>query len=131
MNSKIIFLLLFFSAVFVYSGDKNTIEKKSVAKAICNTLQCLGEDNLTRASTRCRKGIEHRAKYQYEWSVGSYDHIFTQWKSFNESEDLILYIGDKIKMQNGFGVYVNQVYTCTYSIKNKKALFIDIGRGKL
>ena len=95
------------------------------------SLNCWSKKHSVAAIMKCRDQIEHLAKYQAEWTAGILAARFTysQWK--NVAQGIITYSGDKIKFQNDFGVWANQVYECDYDTQNDTALAVRAQPGRL
>ena len=68
----------------------------------------------------CVHYIEKLARYDFEWTDGWLDYKFTHFRWKNQNKGIITFIGDKIKLQNGFGAWQHYTYACDYS-PNKDA----------
>lgn len=77
-------------------------------------LQCWADKNETAATVACRKEIQRLAKWQSEWTDGWTAPMFKQIAWADKKHARILYRGDRIKFQNGFGAWQNHVYDCIF-----------------
>lgn len=96
-----------------------------------SNLHCWGEKNSIKATVFCGSSIEQLAKHDYKWtnSVGEYKFSKFMWK--DRDEKTLTYIGDKIKFQNGFGVWVNHVYECDFNPNTNTVIGVRVREGTL
>ena len=100
---------------------------------------CWGEKHLTAAHVRCDTHIERLATHDYEWTTGFGEMIFSRWAIITPGNKLvgpelrgsIIYIGDKIRFQNGFGVFSTYTYHCYYKPDTKTVLKVEAKIGRL
>ncbi|WP_248769060.1 hypothetical protein [Pseudomonas sp. MWU12-2345] len=113
--------------------DKKVIaEQKAAAEATCRKdLNCWAEKHLAEASYPCQKAVEGLAKYSSEWTDKTLDMKFDHMRWGDEQKGVVIYIGDKIKYQNGFGAYQDSVYECTYDTTTKTVLDASARPGRL
>ena len=103
-----------------------------------------GEDHIIPAKTRCEERIEQLAKYDFEWTQGWGKPIFSQWIAHDPENPqqfqlfppitestILVYSGDKIKFQNGFGVFQHYTYTCHYHPDSKTVRKVTASPGRL
>lgn len=101
-----------------------------------------GEDHIIPAKTRCEEHIEQLAKYDFEWTQGWGKPIFSQWIAHDPENPsymfppitestILVYSGDKIKFQNGFGVFQHYTYTCHYHPDSKTVRKVTSSPGRL
>lgn len=81
-------------------------------KACRLELECWGEKAILVAGFDCKKYIERFAKFDFEWTDGLLEPKFSHYRWKNKSEGIVTTIGDKIKMQNGFGAWQHMTYEC-------------------
>ena len=99
------------------------------ASACQQDLQCWGNKHSIRATFVCKPYIEKLAKYDFEWTDGWLDSKFSHFRWKNRKEGAITFLGDKIKLQNGFGAWQSYVYECDYlpnKDKNENGTVLDI-----
>ena len=89
-------------------------------------IQEWGEDHISDARFYCSDPIEQRAQYDFEWTTGFADRqIFSRWIAHDPENPsfmfppitestILVYSGDRIRFQNGFGVFRNMTYECHY-----------------
>ncbi|WP_279050118.1 hypothetical protein [Cedecea davisae] len=113
------------------SDDDAQASEKPVAK-VCgkNDGQCIFDAHLIDALTYCKKPIQERSKYEYEWTDGAFENIFSRY--INEPEKhLIVYMGDKLKFTNGFNAKVNMSYSCTLDTTTNQVVDYQVTEGRL
>jgi hypothetical protein len=105
-------------------GDKKEIECKQ-------TLTCLAEKHIIYAGAICQSPIERLSKYTYEWTDGFATPRFSHYRWVNQSNGIITYIGDQIKMQNGFGAWSHYTYECDFDTINKTVVDVRATQGRI
>lgn len=90
----------------------------------------LAEENFLAASFDCKKGVERLAKYQFEWTDGWLETKFTR-RAPGKSPKSVIYIGDAIKLQNGFGAWQQYLYACEFDTSAKKVIDVSAAPGRL
>ena len=112
--------------------DSNGYAKhKAAEEAACrNDLKCWAETNEKSASVRCIIAIQDRAKFEYDWISGAMPR-FAQYAWVNKASGVISYRGDQIKLQNGFGVFSQHRYSCSYDPSKGEVTDVTIVQGKL
>lgn len=106
--------------------------KPQVSDAECmKTLECWGEKHFINAAVYCEKPIERLAQYSVEWTdgIGSPKFGYYRWK--DQPKGYITYIGDKLKLQNGFGAWSNYIYECDFDPANNAVLDVRASQGML
>ena len=80
---------------------------------------------LTTANARCPRHIERLLKYDYEWTDGFAKLKFD--RAIDLGDGLVLYFGDKLRAQNGFGAWQNNVgYACSIDVNTKEVFEVSI-----
>ncbi|MEZ5558012.1 MAG: SH3 domain-containing protein [Pseudomonadales bacterium] len=77
----------------------------------------------------CERAVEKSAKYSFEWTDGLLEPKFSRFGTNDKGQVAVQ--GDKIKMQNGFGAWQNQTYTCWYDPDTHALVSVDIQAGIL
>jgi hypothetical protein len=104
---------------------------KAAADAACrDDLKCWAEQNEKNAAGRCIAAIEGSAKYDYDWMSGAMPR-FAQYAWVNKKTGVVSYRGDQIKLQNGFGVFSQHRYSCSYDPAKGAVTDVAIVQGKL
>ena len=90
--------------------------------------QCWGEKHHTDAETQCRPLVEQYAKYQHEWTDGFGEWKFPKWSlvGWDNSDGMLVYEGDQINFQNGFGAWQRMYYSCYYSPDESAAVQVVV-----
>jgi hypothetical protein len=95
-------------------------ETAAAEEARCATdLQCLAEKHIAGAGVRCRPQIERLAKNNFEWIDHWYESKLSHYRWKDKNNQIITYIGDKIKYQNSFGAWILSIYECDYDPNNR------------
>ena len=124
-------LIVIVAAVMYFIGSRDDKETASAPKTCSNTdTQCNYDQNLVDAVTKCKPLIERSAKYEYEWTDGILDTIFSHAR-IDSKKNQLTYIGDKVKFTNGFNAKMNMTYACTIDLKTKSVVDVSVHEGKL
>ena len=78
-------------------------------------LQCWGDKHHMEATFACQPLIESRAKYTYDWTDGWLGSKFEKIMWDDWKIRTLLYGGDSVRFQNGFGAWQNMAYWCKYN----------------
>lgn len=119
-------------------AERDKVRQEIMAKvasdndAACRKdLKCLAERVLPEASVVCDDLIERMAKYQFEWTGGFLEPVFSRYRWRDMPKGEITFIGDRIKFQNGFGAWQNMVYQCDYDAETGAILDVRVEGGRL
>ncbi|HED3853612.1 TPA: hypothetical protein R4217_002466 [Enterobacter soli] len=124
-------LIVIATAFFFFFGGSDDKKTAEVAKECSNTdTQCNYDQNLVDAITKCKPLIERSAKFEYEWTDGLLDTIFSHAR-IDSKKNQLTYIGDKVKFTNGFNAKLNMVYSCTLDLKTKNVVDFKVSEGRL
>ncbi|MCK7579297.1 MAG: hypothetical protein MZV65_28575 [Chromatiales bacterium] len=94
-------------------------------------LQCWGDRKSFAAAVKCAPHIERLAKYSFEWTDGWLGSKMSQFRWKNRDRGVITYIGDKIKLQNGFGAWSPYNYACDFDTMSETVLGVRLAQGSL
>jgi hypothetical protein len=98
----------------------------------CKTdLRCWGEKHSGDAILAGKPHIERHAKYDFEWTDGWIEPKLSHFQWLDFKKHTLVYYGDKIKLQNGFGAWQIYTYTVQYDPINKKLLGVSVKPGRL
>ncbi|MGI1757537.1 hypothetical protein [Serratia marcescens] len=103
--------------------------EKSTTDCNPNDGQCLYNKYLLDVNYPCQKLVERAAKYEYEWTDGLIHPAISRFY-YDRKKGLIKYIGDRVKFTNAFNAKSNMIYSCTFSIKQRKIVDFDIEEGR-
>jgi hypothetical protein len=104
----------------------------SFSKSLCETdLSCWAQKHLIAVSVKARPLLERYAKYDYEWTDGIFSTAFSHYVWHDSSKGIITYIGDKLKLQNGFGAWQNYIYECDYDPNTESIIDIRLSAGRI
>lgn len=109
--------------------SEEEIAARAAEEAACRRdLACWSKKHFSSAKFACKRALEARAKYGFEWTDGDYgdhvDHRLTQWQ--DQEHGHIRYIGDQLRLQNVFGTFQTVFHRCDYDTKNKRVLRVRI-----
>ncbi|AYG59688.1 hypothetical protein [Rhizobium jaguaris] len=82
------------------------------------------------ATNLCAQQIEHLAKNNFEWTDSFSSPKFPRAR-ISGPGTLITYVGDKIKMQNGFGAWTIVTYECDFDTEKGVVLAVRANQGQL
>lgn len=95
------------------------------------SLQCWAQENMPFAVGPCGNAIERLAQYQSEWTDGWLGRKFTHFSWHDEERKQVVYVGDEIKFQNGFGAWQPYVYQCAFDTENREVIDVFAEPGRL
>ena len=124
------------SAFDAYEAEKKRkekeakLEEKARDEGICKKdPACWGERNWLPATFACDELIEKASSFAFEWTDGVMGVKFAKYKMKNN--EVVTYVGDKIKLKNIFGAWQNHIYECDYDTANKAVLDVRLRPGHL
>ena len=137
-------IVLFFITMFFALNDSDDPVEKSVTKpaktkeqiaaenAECRkTLQCWGNKHNIEAVIVCEDVIEKLAQYGHKWTDGMLEPKLSHFRWKNKAKGHLIFSGDKIQFQNGFGAWKNYIYECDYDPGKKQVLDVRAQPGRL
>lgn len=108
------------------------IKARQAKEEACRlSLECWGEKAWSSASFKCTSQIERFARYDHEWTDGILEPKFSHYRWQNKETGVVTVIGDKIKMQNGFGAWMHMTYECDVNPANNIVLDVRVREGRL
>lgn len=119
------------------SSDKEKTEKPAASAqtdAECmKDLQCIGNKGTVTAGVKCPRQIEKLAKGAVKWTDGTFEPKFSHFRWKDKEGGIVTHIGDKAQFQNGFGAYVNVIYTCDIDMTKSsgEVVGVDVSEGRL
>lgn len=107
--------------------------EKAEAEAVAcrQSVSCYGDKYMAAAATYCPDQIERLAKWDHEWTDGMLELKFSHYRWKDQKAGIVDFIGDKLKMQNGFGAWQNVIYVCTFSTDPEVVLEVSAEPGRL
>lgn len=113
-------------------GGKTPEEIAAANEACRKDLHCWADKNV-HLTYPCFDSIEKEAKYIYEWTSEG-EHAFQRFNKYgwiDREKGIILYAGDMIRFQNGFGAWQPVTYTCQLDTQSQKILSVNVVAGRL
>ncbi|MCV0369514.1 hypothetical protein [Filomicrobium sp.] len=112
-------------------AEKQAAQAKAKAEeeACAKDLSCIGEKHNAAAIKACSPEIEGLAKYDHEWTAWLTRFSRMRWGS--KGNDVITYLGDEIKFQNGFGAWHRYRYECDLNVKTGTVLNVRANLGRM
>jgi len=94
-------------------------------------VNCWADKFSAEATIACGDMIERAAKYDFEWTNGWLTPRFPKhgWK--DQEAGVIIYAGDEIKLQNGFGAWARYTYGCEFDTRSLQAINVVVAPGRL
>jgi hypothetical protein len=94
-------------------------------------LQCWAKKNLAAATVRCTAAVVRQAKWDHEWTDGWLEEKFDHFRWEDRRGGSLVYVGDHIKFQNGFGAKSNMIYACVYDPEKGQVTNVSVTAGRL
>lgn len=76
------------------------------------------------ATASCKPRIQALAKWDYEWTDGWTVPVFSHSREVGDGT--IAYVGDRLKLQNGFGAWAHVKYGCIYDPRAGRVVDVQI-----
>ncbi|MBF0252153.1 MAG: hypothetical protein HQL35_16195 [Alphaproteobacteria bacterium] len=109
--------------------DPACVKKKAEEAACRADFTCWAEHNMPAASVLCKDAVEKAATYRSEWTDGLFEPKLSLYKRGSE-DGQVVYFGDKVRFQNGFGAMANMVYACTFD-PDRGVVDVQVEPGRL
>lgn len=106
-------------------------KRKAEYEACKKDLQCWADKHSLKATYASQDTIERHAKYDFEWIDGFWGTKLNRVSWLDKSRLTLVYYGDQIKMQNGYGAWQRHVYKIEYDPVNEKVLGVKVWPGRL
>ena len=107
-----------------------SIEKKPKEKSLAECrkdLKCWAKKYEIEANVACRFEVEKQINYAFEWKDGMFKGMaFMPADWVNKEKGTILFVGDKLMIQNEYGAWRKYVYACAYNPDIEKALVLEL-----
>lgn len=108
------------------------VSAKEVEGAACKgDLQCWGDKHLLAATFDCQPLVERLARLDFQWTDGILEPKFAKFAWGNKAKGTLIYFGDAIQFQNGFGNWIRHSYSCEYDPATKDVINVDAQEGRL
>lgn len=114
-------------------AEKETarIQKEKERQECMKDLKCWADENYFPAESAARPLIERYAKWDFEWTDSWLERKFTHYRWHDKEKGHLLYMGDKVKFQNGFGAWGPMTYTVAYDPKSNSVLSVKVHEGRI
>lgn len=111
---------------------KAQAEQRAAAEEACKTdAVCMGRKVGHDAEGPCKRAVEALARYEFKWTNGFGERRFTRFAWADDEHRLLLFQGDAIQFQNGFGAYQHHVYECVFDPASKRVVTAEASPGRL
>jgi hypothetical protein len=110
---------------------ENAAAKRAEEERCKTDLQCWGEKAWIRGGSRCSDLIERMAKHDFEWTDGVFETKFSHFRWRDVEAGIVTIIGDKIKMQNGFGAWTHMTYECDFNPATETVSDVRVREGRI
>ena len=95
-----------------------------------HNLKCWSEKNWAVAAAFCQEKVERLALHDYKWDGGWLEKKFPLAVWSSESNGTLLYAGDNLAFQNGFGAWNHVKYYCEYDPYTQGVLRVGADEGR-
>lgn len=114
-------------------AERLTEERAAAAEeaACLEDTQCWGDRHNLAAAFACEDRVERMARYSAEWTDSVWQMKFPRFRRSSLGNGIMVYIGDAIRFQTGFGAWVNMIYECTYDPATETVLDVAVREGRL
>lgn len=85
---------------------------------------CWANEHKSEMLSSCRIAVEDSAKWDFEWTDAWYESKFGDIYTVDPAAGTLGAVGDKIRMQNGFGAWRNVAYLCIFDPTKRSARII-------
>lgn len=107
-------------------------EEERAKLDVCKAdLQCWGDKAAIENSYDCTRFVERMAKHDFEWADGMLEPKFSHYRWKNKKTGIVTIIGDKIKMQNGFGAWTHMTYECDVDPATETLIDVRVSEGRI
>lgn len=113
------------------AAEELAAKEKAEEEACRKEIKCWGEKAHTVATFSCPRLVERFAKYDFEWTDGWTEPKFSHFRWRDIGAGTVTVIGDKIKMQNGFGAWSHMKYGCDIDVVKKEVLDVRVSEGRI
>lgn len=108
------------------AADEAKRDEECATDVVCSAKKHAGA-----AEVYCKPQIEARALHDVKWTDKFLDPMMSRYKWAGDKHDAIVYIGDKVAFQNGFGAYNPMIYLCTVDLASERVTKLEIIEGRL
>lgn len=113
------------------AAQKKLEDDAAKEKACATDGRCMADKFAADADGMCTYLIEHSVKWDFKWTNGWLTPRYPIRRWHDEKHTAIDYVGDAIKVQNGFGAWSQQIYRCTFDIERKTVIDLRFEQGRL
>lgn len=114
-----------------HKAEAEIAAKETEAATCKGDLQCWGDKHLLAATLDCRPLVERLARLDFQWTDGILEPKFAKFAWGNKAKGTLIYFGDAIQFQNGFGNWIRHSYSCEYDPTTKDVINVDAREGRL
>ena len=104
------------------------VARQAAADKIVKARRKLLDDGRIFADIFCAEQVEARSRFSARWTDSFLENKFPvgQWQKETASEKIVLYMGDKIEIQNRFGAWQPHLYECLVDVRREKILSVNV-----
>jgi hypothetical protein len=100
-----------------------------IAASLFSPQKDMADTMIVDASVACSPRIERLATHDFQWTDWGTPTLRTGRPSANP--EVVTYVGDKIKFQNGFGAWAYYTCECDFNTTNKSVVDVRATPGRL
>jgi hypothetical protein len=115
-----------------WAGQRSSVmaAKQLEADPACVAdVSCWAKRHLQEASRVCSAAVEQQARFDFRWEASRPDR-FTSAIMHNNGRQ-ISFIGDALKLQNGFGAWLTYSYNCRYDVGTQAVVAVQVTEGRM
>lgn len=113
------------------AADAKAAAEAAEAAACSKDLKCEGDKLAMDAEGVCSRLIEKSAKWDYKWTNSWLESKFPYRRWHDKKHTAIEFVGDEIKLQNGFGAWSHQIYRCAVDVNTGVVVDLSVEQGRL
>ncbi len=108
--------------------DRARAEQDAACRA---DLSCVVAKVEIAAALACAREVERLGKFASRWVDGSLEPKFPRAVWGDREAGTVVFAGDRIEFQNGFGAWAPHFYACEYDPETKRVLSVTATPGRL
>lgn len=107
--------------------ERAAAQKAKAEEVECRQdLKCWGERAWGVGTYSCIEPIQRLAKWDYEWTDSWSEPKFSKYRWKDQEHGIVTIIGDKLKLQNGFGAWKHVTYSCDVDPVSESVLSVEV-----
>jgi len=121
------------------AADQKAVEDAQIAAEtmrlvdlLCReSADCYGNKFYRQATAACEAMVQRSAKYDFKWTNGWDESKFEYRKWGDQERGTIVYAGDRLQLQNGFGNWIVHRYACEFDPARNAIVYFNLEAGRI